>query len=159
MMIKSNARKIENLVAPLLFAVFAFCILFVLLTGAKAYRTVTERDNAAFDSRTAVQYISTRIRSGDAAGALEVGQLDGCSALILTENIEGETYQTFVYAYEGYLCELFTAEGSGLGAADGEPLFPLTSLSFTEKNGVIVAILPDATLTFALRSGKEVAHA
>ena len=59
-MMKSNSRKIENLVSPLLFAVFAFCILFVLLTGAKTYRTVTQRDNASFDSRIAVQYISTR---------------------------------------------------------------------------------------------------
>ena len=158
-MMKSNSRKIENLVSPLLFAVFAFCILFVLLTGAKTDRTVTERDNTSFDSRTAVQYISTRIRSGDAAGTLTVGQLDGCSALILTENIEDETYQTFVYAYEGYLCELFTAEGSGLGAADGEPLFPLESLAFSEKSGVIMAVLPDSTLTFTLRSGREVAHA
>ena len=156
---KSNARKIENLVSPVLFAIFAFCILFVLLTGAKTYRAITDRDNAAFHHRTAAQYISTRIRSADAQGALEVGELDGCSALILTEEIEGETYCTFVYAYEGFLCELFTAENSGLGAADGEFLFPLTSLTFLEETDCITAILPDTSLTFALRSGKEVPYA
>ena len=155
-MMKSNDRKIENLVSPLLFAIFAFCILFVLLTGAQAYRAVTERDNAAFDSRTAVQYISTRIRSGDESGMLEVGELDGCSALILTERTEGITYCTYVYAYEGYLCELFTAEGSNLGALDGEPLFPLENLTFTQGNNCITAELSDATLTFLLRSNGEV---
>ncbi len=100
-----------------------------------------------------------RIRSGDEQGMLEIGQLDDCSALILTETIEGDTYQTFVYAYEGFLCELFTAQGSGLGAADGEALFPLTSLDFSEEDNCITAILPDTTLTFALRSGEEVPHA
>ena len=158
-MMKSNDRKIENLVSPVLFAVFAFCILFVLLTGAKAYRAVTQRDNAAFDSRAAMQYISTRIRSGNEPGMLETGKLDDCSALIITETVDGQCYQTFVYVYEGFLCELFTAQGSGLGAADGEPLFPLTSLTFSEKNDVIVAVLPDTTLTFALRGGREVPHA
>ena len=158
-MMKSNARKIENLISPVLFAVFALCILFVLLTGAKAYRAVTQRDNAAFDGRTAAQYISTRVHQGDERGMLSAGELDGCSALILTEDVEGVIYRTFVYVYEGYLCELFTAESSGLGAADGEKLFPLESLTFSEKNGVIVAALPDSTLTFALRSGREVPYA
>ena len=155
-MMKSNERKIENLVSPLLFAIFAFCILFVLLTGARAYRAVTERDNAAFDSRTAAQYIATRVRSGDENGMLEVGELDGCSALILSESVEGKTYRTFVYAYEGYLCELFTEEGSGLGASDGEPLFPLESLTFTEDGACVSAALSDTTLTFLLRSNGEV---
>ena len=155
-MMKSNDRKIENLVSPLLFAIFAFCILFVLLTGAQAYRAVTERDNAAFDSRTAAQYIATRIRSADESGMLEVGELDGCSALILSESVEGKTYHTFVYAYEGYLCELFTAEDSGLGAPDGEPLFPLESLTFSEEGDCVSAALSDTTLTFLLRSNGEV---
>ena len=81
-MMKSNARKIENLISPVLFAVFALCTLFVLLTGAKAYRAVTQRDNAAFDGRTAAQYISTRVHQGDERGMLSAGELDGCSALI-----------------------------------------------------------------------------
>ncbi len=155
---KSNARKIENLISPVLFAVFALCILFVLLTGAKAYRTVTARDAAAFDSRTAVQYLSTRVRQGD-SGKLSVGELDGCSALILTEDIEGETYCTFVYVYEGFLCELFTAEESGLGPADGEKLFALESLTASMAGSHITVELPETTLTFALRSGREVPHA
>lgn len=158
-MMKSNARKIENLISPVLFAVFALCILFVLLTGAKAYRAITERDNAAFDSRTAVQYISTRVRQGDGGGMLTAGELNGCSALILTEDVEGETYHTFVYVYEGFLCELFTAANSGLGAADGEKLFPLESLAFTQDGSRITVQLPDTTLTFSLRSGREVPHA
>ena len=43
----SIQHHIDTLAVLLLFGVFAVCVLSVLLTGADAYRRMTERDNRA----------------------------------------------------------------------------------------------------------------
>jgi hypothetical protein len=61
---KKNAitHNLDGLAALLLFAVFAASVMAVLLTGAKAYRGVTRRDQEAYNARTAVQYVAQRVR-------------------------------------------------------------------------------------------------
>ena len=159
MMIKSNARKIENLVSPLLFAVFAFCILFVLLTGAKAYRTITERDNAAFDSRTAVQYLSTKVRQAAAPESVEIAEFEGVTALCFSEELNGGTYITRVYCHDGWLKELFTAGDADLLPEDGERIAPLAALEISREGNVLHFAVTDvrgetAQLVRLLRGGE-----
>ena len=48
----------DTLLALLLFGLFSVCVLAVLLTGADAYRRLTQRDRLAFDSRTCTQYVA-----------------------------------------------------------------------------------------------------
>ena len=48
----------DGLAALLLFGIFAVCVLMVLLTGANAYRRLTERDQQAYQRRTCAQYLS-----------------------------------------------------------------------------------------------------
>ena len=51
---QGTKHQIDGLLMLLLFGVFAVCVLIVLLTGARAYRGLTERDRAAYDRRTCV---------------------------------------------------------------------------------------------------------
>ena len=44
---KPIQHQMDGLIALLLFGVFAVCVLAVLLTGADAYRRLTERDRRA----------------------------------------------------------------------------------------------------------------
>ncbi len=55
-------HQLNGLMALLLFGVFAACVLAVLLTGANAYRRLTQRDQEAYLRRTCVQYLATRVR-------------------------------------------------------------------------------------------------
>ena len=55
-------HHLDGLIALLLFGVFAVCVLVVLLTGADAYRRLTQRDEAAYDRRVCAQYMATRLR-------------------------------------------------------------------------------------------------
>ncbi len=41
---RTTQHHIDGLAALLLFGIFAVCVLMVLLTGANAYRRLTERD-------------------------------------------------------------------------------------------------------------------
>ena len=62
---KTQKHHIEGLIALLLFGVFAVCLMTVLLTGANAYRSLTDRDQTAYDRRVCAQYMATRLRQAD----------------------------------------------------------------------------------------------
>ena len=128
MNMKRNNGKTNALVVLLLFGLFAVCILSVLLTGADAYRRLARRDQHSYDGRTAVQYLSTRVRQADGLGLVSVRSFEGADALVLTEEIEGQTYETLVYCHDGFLRELFSAAGSEFLPEDGEKVLEAQAL-------------------------------
>lgn len=118
-------NHMSGLLALLLFGVFAVCILSVLLMGADAYQHLTERDDASYDRRTAAQYIAAKVRQADTLGRVFPGSFDDSdpdaqSTLFLTEEIDGETYATRIYYYDGYIRELFGRADESFAKADGE---------------------------------------
>ena len=152
--------KMGSLLALMVFGVFAACLLFLLLTGADVYQKMRQRDTATYESRTAVQYMTTRVRQTDRAESITAEAFDGLDALVLQEEIEGETYKTKLYCYDGWLTELYAAQGSDLSPADGEKILELKGLELSLQDGFLRAklILPDGreeSLSLQLRSGRE----
>ena len=111
--------KITGLIALVLFLLFALCILGVLLTGADVYNRITDADQTAYDQRTAIQYLTTKIRQSDEHGKVSVVELDGLQTLQLQETVGTRTYLTYIYCMDGYLWELYAREDHGLSTADG----------------------------------------
>ena len=154
---KQKKRKTDALVVLLLFGVFAVCVLSVLLTSADAYRRLVRRDELSYDRRTAGQYLSTRVRQSDRLGDVTAGCFEGVDALVLSEEIEGERYETLVYCYDGYLRELFAAAGGGFLPEDGEKVLEAQHLSIEQEGQCLFLELtgPDGEaqeLTLYLRS-------
>ncbi|MBR2383032.1 MAG: DUF4860 domain-containing protein [Anaerotignum sp.] len=152
--------KMGSLLALMVFGVFAACLLFLLLTGADVYQKMRERDTATYESRTAVQYMTTRVRQADRAESITAEMFDGLDALVLLEEIEGETYKTKLYCYDGWLTELYAAACSDLSPADGEKILELKGLELSLQDGFLQAklTLPDGReeeLSLQLRSGRE----
>lgn len=126
-------RKTDALLVLVLFGVFAVCILSVLLSGADAYQRLSQRDRHSYDRRTASQYLTTRVRQADRLGDISVRTFEGCPALVLTEDIDGEAYETRIYCYGGYIRELFAAEDGEFLPEDGEKVLPAESLLIEEE--------------------------
>jgi hypothetical protein len=128
---------VSSLLVLLLFTAFAVCVLLVLQTGAGVYRRLTERGEASYSTRTAVQYLITRVHQADTAGNVLVGAFDaqpsGGTAqqgdtLFLVEEIDGEPYCTRLYCAGGYLRELFSAMDEAFVPEDGEAVLPAQQL-------------------------------
>ena len=98
-------RNLGFLLVLLVFAVFMVSVLLVLLTGADVVQSITERDQKSYDQRTIIQYISTRVRQADQAGAIFVRTAETGDRLVLQEEIDGLLFETTIYCYDGYLCE------------------------------------------------------
>lgn len=139
-----------------LLAAFAASILLVLLTGAGAYRRLADRDARAFQSRTAAQYLATRVRQSDGADGVRVEDFGGVSALTMTE---GDGYITRVYCYDGGLWELYAPAGLDMAPSDGERVLDLGGMELTLEDGLLEAVLTQTdgsaqTVTLSLRGGE-----
>ena len=158
---KEHAKQnISSLLALLLFAVFAVSILSVLLSGTQIYQRLTDRDNAAYTHRTAVQYLSTKVRQADCAQMIAVEDFCGATALVFSEELDGEVFDTRIYCRDGYLYELFSPASLDALPEDGEPLLPLRSMEISQENGLLRFSLEEANgtpVTFLLstRSTQE----
>ena len=144
----------DGLLVLLLFGVFAVSILAVLLSGAQGYRRLTERDDRAYDRRTAAQYVAARVRQAE--GTVTVAPFGGVEALELREEIDGETYLTRVYCSGGSLRELFSAEEAELRPEDGQQVLPARAMEPRLENGLLTVTLTDGAgeqmeLVLALR--------
>ena len=153
--------KMGSLLALILFGVFAACVLLVLWLGTDGYQRMTERDRMVYENRTAVQYLTTRVRQADTAGGISVRDFMGLDALVLGETFEGEVYETKLYCHDGWLMELYAAEETDLSPADGEKILQAEEMQVSLEDGLlqVTLTLPDGDaehLTLQLRSGREV---
>ena len=157
---RSGKRSISGLAALLLLGVFAVGILAVLLSGARAYQRLTERDRLAYDSRTCVQYVATKVRQAPAPGAVVLSDFGDGDAMIISEEIEGARYWTQVYCYDGWLMELFCVAGGEFSPEDGEKVLPASDLKVTQQGDLLMISVTDGNgehlqLRFTLRGWEE----
>lgn len=122
--------KITGFIPLLALALFAVCLLCVLLTGAGVYKELVARDQNVYLQRTAVQYVSNRIHQADSTGSICLDTYDGISVLLLKETIGDKPYVTYVYCYDGKIRELFTKDGYDFQPGDGEVILDAEELSF-----------------------------
>ena len=104
-----NRHVIDTIFVLALFAIFAVCALMLVSIGAGVYQKTVDDMNSNYNSRTTYSYIAEKLRQSDISGSVSIGQLDDLSALVLSEEIEGNIYSTYLYAYDGYLRELFVS--------------------------------------------------
>ena len=134
-------HRIDRVLLLLLFAVFAATILLVLVSGSDIVQRMTVRDQSSFEQRTAVQYLTARVRQADQRGMVDVRSFGDGDALVLTEEIEGDLYETLVYCSDGYLRELFVEAGLEMDAEFGEEILPIQAVRFQHENTHIRAQL------------------
>lgn len=150
-----RGQAVGTLFTMLLFLVFVLCALFTVLTGGKVYENINSRMADNYTGSVALQYFANKVRQGDMAGQVTVKEMEGIPVLELAQDIEGETYVTWIYYYDGSIRELFTSPDSGLGVADGIAVLECGGLSMSVEEGLLTvktAGVGGGQITLALRS-------
>ena len=82
---RNPARKhsTDILFVLVLFLVFTSSALAVILLGARVYQSTSSRMESNYNVRTALAYVSEKIRQNDESGAVSLCELDGIPALTL----------------------------------------------------------------------------
>jgi hypothetical protein len=145
---KKNPFKITDLLALTVFAAFAVCVLIVLLSGARVYKTLVQRGEESFRLRMATQYVATRVRQAE---DVTVADFDGYEALHIREEIDGAVYVTRIYCCDGYLRELFCAQSAKLSPEDGEKIMEAESMSFSQNEDLLTVSVDDRKVILQLR--------
>ena len=118
-------HMVDILFVLTLFFVFALSALTLVVLGANVYRSTVDHMDESFTDRTSYAYVTQKLRQNDEAGALSVGDFGGSSACIITQEINNTIYNTYIYAYDGYLCELLARADMDMGPEDGTRILEL----------------------------------
>lgn len=115
----------------------AFIIISLLLVGigANLYRTQQETSQGDYELRTALSYVSNRVKQ--CRGETEIEEFGGVRTLTFTEEIAGVDYLTYIYYYDGALRELFTAADSQFDPEQGQTVTALADFTFKLQDGVL----------------------
>lgn len=135
------------------FLLLIFCMFTLLLAGmgASVYRNSTSQLDENYTSRTAVAYVSEKIRQHDCSDCISLTEIDGVPALCLSEVIEDEQFSTYIYYFDGALRELFIRSSMKPQISNGISIVELESFFMEEvsSSGTVYAI------TACSKNGKE----
>lgn len=130
-----SARKdhsIDLLFSILLFGIYILFLLLMLLFSAKAYQHAVKGQSENYHLRTAMSYLTVKIRQHDNGKDVFLGELQGTEAICLSDQIEGKEYITYIYLYDGQLKELFTPAQSQVSLSMGTDIASLDSFIIEE---------------------------
>ena len=138
---KIKRKHMIDLLFPIaLFLVLAASSLFLVILAANVYRKSVAWEESNYGSRTCLSYVTEKIRQSDTDGGVETGTFDGIPCLILRQNFGDQAYATYLYSYEGQLCELFVQEGADVHAPDGQRILEENNFNITEQEKGIFKI-------------------
>ena len=137
---QTGAGAIASLI---LTCVFGATLLLSLIAGAGVYRRVADRTEAGANARVGLTYLTAKIHGYDSADAVYAGTFGGADAVYLLQEMDGLTYETILYVYDGQLCEQgWEPEPEGGEAITEarrltveEPTDGLLRLTFTDGGG------------------------
>jgi hypothetical protein len=114
-----------------LFCLFALSSVVLILFGADIYQKTVSSMDSNYASRTSVAYITEKIRQSDQYDSIYIDDSLGYERLMMTQEINGITYATSLYEYDGYLYELFARTDIELPIDAGQQVIAIDYLDFT----------------------------
>lgn len=127
-------HMVDILFVLTLFFVFALSALTLIILGANIYRTTVDHMEESFTDRTSYAYITQKLRQSDEEGALSIGTIGSEDALVVTSEINSTIYKTYIYSYDGYLCELLARADMDMDASAGTKIIEVDSFSIEPIN-------------------------
>lgn len=146
-------HRMDGVYVLMLFAIFAGCVLMVLLFGASSYEKLVERDGNSFQRRTGASYIAAKIRHNDVSGTVQVGsysdrensKADEIETLYLQyvdkNGTPVEGYYTKIYYYDGYIREILCEDGVTLQPETGSGIMKAAGFSCSLQEDVVDFLL------------------
>ena len=144
---KENSGKhiIDGVFVICLLLMFLMSALTVIAIGANIYKKNVEETSENYSQRISFAYITEKVRQADTKGLVFVEERFGKNALVMQEEIGGVKYDTIIYDYEGYLCELFARNDLGtLYPQSGQKILEINSFDIKQvTDGLLSATITD----------------
>ena len=104
---------IETAIVMMLLLLFSLGIFLLASTTSTTYERLVDEKTDTEDVRIATSYLVTKFRQNDRTNAITVDYrtIEGSDAVVIQEELLGDTYQTWIYLADGSLRELTILEG------------------------------------------------
>ncbi len=106
-------HTIDTVFVICLMLLFVLCALAVIAIGASIYKKNVAEMGENSAHRIACAYITEKVRQADQNGMIQVEEIFGENALVMSEEVNGQIYNTYIYDYDGQLMELFARADLG----------------------------------------------
>ncbi len=126
----SKSLTVDMIFVLALFSVYTLSSLFLAVIGADVYRNNADFSESNYNVRTSVLYLTEKVRQSENVDRVSIGTVNGLDALVLSQVIGEDVYNTWIYTEEGYLCEVLTGEGMEIVPGIGQKIMPINSMSF-----------------------------
>lgn len=124
------------------------CILILLIlfggstyslavAGYESFNRMNKSQDECLNTRVAMNYLSMHIRRSDTKDSVRIDDSPMGNCLVLSENIEGERYETRIYLHNGYLQESFVSAKTPFYEDYGLEIIQLDSFNIKRKNNMI----------------------
>ena len=135
--IKREKGLVHTVCVLVVICMFGISAMMLGSVGASVYKNIAERNLDSFELRTSLSYVKTKINQYDEVGKIAIEERDGIKMLILSEEVEGEIYDTSVYFNKGKLYEITGERGMKFKPDDGFAILSVDSFEITEKDGLV----------------------
>ncbi len=126
---RNSKHIVDILFVVSLFALYTVCILIISIIGITLYTNGTEISEKNYTIRTSALYLTEKARQNNTEGGVKVQPLFDNNALVLTQEINGQNYENWIYLEEGYLTEVLIIEGAEVLPRTGQNIMRLDSLT------------------------------
>jgi hypothetical protein len=136
----SNNHTIDVVFVLAVACAFAASVLMVLMLGVNTYGSIRNASNTVFNERICLSYITAKIHGNDSASGVRTDSFTGISSLYIDNQFDGVDYNTIIYAYDGWLCELFCEKDLDLPPESGTHMLEVEYVSFEFVKPNLIAV-------------------
>lgn len=149
-------HSMQGVFVFVLLGLFAVMSTLMVLLGAQMYRNTVDNSTANNEGRVLSAYVRSMIRAEDTSDAIEIGEYDGVKTLAMREDLDGETYVTWLYCYDGHMYEWFTSDDGRFSPESGTAICQAQRFEPRLEDGLLTADMINAkgeseTVRVALR--------
>lgn len=126
----SRPHTMQSVFVFLLIGLFALASITLAVIGTRVYREVTAAASNNNDSQMLLSYLSNKVRAFDEDGSVQITNQGGISTLHLSETLEGVSYETTIYCWQGEVWERFAPAEAPFAPQDAAQLTQANSLTF-----------------------------
>ena len=155
-----RASTVEMCCVMLLLFLFGASTCAMFVAGYESFGRMNKLQDDCLNTRVAMNYVSMHIRRADVSRAVRVEDSTLGTILTLSEDIEGESYETRIYLHNGYLKESFVSAETPFDEEYGFEIIQLDSFGIRRENNMIVIEISRGvdkrSMKLALRAGVDV---
>lgn len=142
---QNSAHIIDFLFVLSLFCIFTVSAFLVVIIGANVYRSTVKNMEDTYSTRTALSYVTEKLRRYDGNGLVSLTELDGTPALAFYDSTDTGDYITYIYANSGALLEFTAGRDMDVSTDMGKEVISVGNFSISEKgDGLLCLSAEDA---------------